>query len=135
MKALRKPAALAVLTLATLLAQPGCASYQGEYPMLSSRPLDLTNFDLDKARNDSRHVEGASEREIYFLLPDRDSFPTLREAIDRALEEGGGDLILDARIHRWHWYIPLMYGSSGWKVTGHVVNTHAALAGARDSRG
>ena len=133
MKTLRR-SAFTVLTLATLLAQPGCASYQGEYPLLSSHPLDLTDFELDKARKDSRRVEGSSEREIYFLLPDRDSFPTLREAIDRTLEAGGGDLILDARIHRWHWYIPLMYGSSGWMVTGDVVNTRSTLAGARPER-
>ena len=119
---------VATFSIAVLLTITGCATYHGEYSVLSNRVLDLKDFDPARALQKRVYAEGSSERRIVALFPDRDSFPTLDEAIDKTLEEGGGDLILNAQVLRWHWYIPMIYGTSGWKVVGDVVNTGSAGA-------
>jgi hypothetical protein len=47
----------------------------------------------------------------------------LEEAVDDALGKGNGDVMTDATVHHWFWYIPYIYGQEGWSVTGDVVKT------------
>ena len=48
---------------------------------------------------------------------------TLEAAIDDALRKGQGDVMTDAVVHYWTWYIPYIYGQTGWEVVGDVVKT------------
>ena len=122
MKTLRG-SVLTAFAVVALLTSSGCSVYHGEFSVLSNRVLDLTDFDPEAAKKKGQFAEGASERKIIVLFPDRGGFPTLDEAIDKTLAEGGGDLILNAQVLSWNWYIPYVYGTSGWKVVGDVVNT------------
>jgi len=45
--------------------------------------------------------------------------------LDKALEKGDGDVMTDAVISSWWWYIPFIYGQNGWTVKGDVVKTRA----------
>ncbi len=121
-------AVVATFSITVFLTISGCATYHGQYSVLSNRVLDLKGFNPARALEKRVYAEGSSERRIVALFPDRDSLPTLDEAIDKALEEGGGDLILNAQVLRWNWYIPMIYGTSGWKVVGDVINTGSAGA-------
>ena len=112
-----------VFWIVVILAIVSCATYHGEYSVLSNRSLDLKDFDPRKSIQRRVYAEGVSERRIYCLFPDRDGFPSLDEAIDQVLAEGEGDLVLNAQVIRWHWYVPMIYGTSGWKVVGDVVDT------------
>jgi hypothetical protein len=49
--------------------------------------------------------------------------PNAEEAIDDGLRNGGGDVFSDAVIYQCSWYIPFIYGQSGWKIVGDVVKT------------
>ena len=49
--------------------------------------------------------------------------PTLEGAIDNALRKGKGDVMTDAVVHSWSWYIPYIYSQRGWSVRGDVVRT------------
>jgi hypothetical protein len=69
-------------------------------------------------------VEGASEAHTYLWVPTRTMSPTLQEAVQKTLERGHGDLITDAQIEHWWWYVPFIYGSEGWRVRGDVLRTH-----------
>ncbi len=127
MKALRG-SVLTTFAVVALLTSFGCSVYHGELSVLSNRVLDLADFDPEKAKKTSQFAEGKSERKIIVLFPDRAGIPTLDEAIDKTLAEGGGDLILNAQVLSWNWYIPYVYGTSGWKVVGDVINTGSAGA-------
>lgn len=39
------------------------------------------------------------------------------------LQKGGGDVMTDAVVTSWFWYIPYVYGQAGWEVKGDVVKT------------
>lgn len=111
------------LCVTVLVPLTGCITYHGEYSILSNRALDLEEFDPRDAIAKGVYSEGEAVRRIVAYVADRDTYPHLREAIDRALEDGRGDAILNAQVLSWDWYIPLIYGSAGWKVVGDVVNT------------
>ncbi|MHC5066425.1 MAG: hypothetical protein ACYTG5_20920, partial [Planctomycetota bacterium] len=49
--------------------------------------------------------------------------PTLEGAVDNALFNGQGDVLTDASVEHWFWYIPYVYGQAGWSVKGDVVKT------------
>ena len=114
---------VATFSITVFLTISGCATYHGQYSVLSNRVLDLHDFDPAKALAKRVYAEGSSERHIIATVADRNSLPTLDEAIDRALEEGEGDVILNAQVLRWGWHIPLIYGTWGWKVVGDVIDT------------
>lgn len=120
------PSVVAIFSIAAFLTISGCATYHGQYSVLSNRVLDLHDFDPAKALAKRIYAEGTSERRIIATVADRNSLPTLDEAIDKALEEGEGDVILNAQVLHWQWQIPLIYGTSGWKVVGDVINTGSA---------
>ena len=117
---------VATFAIAVVLTSTGCITYHGQYSVLSNRVLDLKDFDPARALAKRVYAEGSSERRMVAMIVDRERLPTLDEAIDKALEEGEGDLILNAQVLHWHWDIPLIYASSGWKVVGDVVNTGSA---------
>ncbi|HTY19042.1 MAG TPA: hypothetical protein VMH82_15035 [Myxococcota bacterium] len=68
-------------------------------------------------------VEGESEAHTYLWVPTRTMSPTLQEAVEKTLARGDGDLITDAQIDHWWWYVPFIYGSEGWRVRGDVLRT------------
>ena len=51
---------------------------------------------------------------------------TPQEAVDNALVAGKGDLMTDAVLYNWFFYIPYIYGQAGWRVRGDVVRTRSA---------
>ena len=123
---------VATLCVASALPLAGCITYHGEYSVLSNRVLDLDQFEPRKAVAKRVYAEGKAVRRIISYVADRNDHPRLEEAIDRALEEGEGDVILNAQVLGWDWYIPLIYGSSGWKVVGDVINTGSGGAKVRN---
>ena len=126
MKTLTRSIVVTTFSIAAFLTTTGCVTYHGQYSVLSNRVLDLKDFDPVRALEKRVYAEGSSERRHIASFPNRHTFPTLDEAIDKALEEGGGDMILNAQVLHWHWDIPMIYGSSGWKVVGDVINTGSA---------
>lgn len=47
--------------------------------------------------------------------------PTLKEALNDALEKGGGDLMINASVYVRQWWF--LIGRSGIRIKGDVVNT------------
>ena len=68
-------------------------------------------------------VEGTSEAQTFFWVPTSTTSPTLARAVAQALARGNGDLITDAQIDHWWWYVPFFYGREGWRVRGDVLRT------------
>lgn len=68
-------------------------------------------------------VEGESTAQTFLWVPTSTTSPTLQEAVQHALARGNGDLITDAQIDHWWWYVPFFYGTEGWRVRGDVLRT------------
>ena len=97
-----------------------CAVRHGDFTVLSNRLIDTQNFDLnDKNR---QTVVGEDIRHIIIFIPTSGP-PTLEEAMDNAFDQSGGDVLTDAVIKSWNFYIPYLYGQFGWKVEGTAVKT------------
>lgn len=99
----------------------GCVARQGDFTVLSDKLVDTKDFDLSTAKKVD-HVTGEDKTRIIVFIPTKAN-PSLEGAIDDALEKGGGDVLTDATVYSFGWYIPYIYGESGWRVEGDVVKT------------
>lgn len=106
---------------AALLLLPGCVVRQGDFTVLSNKLVRFSDFELSRADR-VKNVEGRDVAHIIILIPTKAN-PNLEDAIDDALDKGDGDIMTDAVVHSWSWYIPYIYGQTGWKVEGDVVKT------------
>lgn len=109
----------AVLTL--LLLVSGCVVRQGDFTVLSDKLIDAQDFDLSNAHK-TKHVEGKDVSHIIVFFPTKGA-GSLEDAISDALAKGEGDVLTDATVYSYYWYIPYIYGQQGWRVEGDVVKT------------
>jgi hypothetical protein len=96
----------------------GCSSTRTN-TVLSSKLCRLSNFDLEKA--DRKPTYGEDVRHWFLFIP-LGTPPNMKESIDRALEQGGGDVLTDVTIKNWGWSV-LLYSQGGWSVKGDAVKT------------
>ena len=107
-----------IMVLSFLLC--GCAVRHGDFTVLSNRLVNTHHFDLDDTNRQT--VVGKDIQHIIFFIPIGGP-PTLEEALDNAFDKSNGDVLTDAVIKSWSFYIPLLYGQAGWKVKGTSVKT------------
>jgi hypothetical protein len=93
----------------------------GDFTVLSKKMVRLSDFQLDNGKT-IRKVVGEDVQHIILFIP-TSSEPTLDGAMDDAFGKADGDVMTDAVIESWGWYIPYIYGQRGWRVTGDVVKT------------
>lgn len=110
---------LCLVALCTLLS--ACLVRHGDFTVLTNKLVRLSEFDLSKSTSSSP-VEGVDRAHIILVFPTKAN-ATLEDAVDDALTRGGGDVMTDATVHYWFWYIPYIYGQEGWSVSGNVVKT------------
>jgi hypothetical protein len=99
----------------------GCTIRHGDFTVLSDKLVNTKEFDLSKAAR-TKGVTGTDTAHIIFIIPTKGEI-TLKNALDDAFRKGNGDVMTDAVIYYWSWYIPYIYGYMGWEVTGDVVRT------------
>lgn len=109
------------MLVCTVLAASGCVVRHGDFSVVSNKLVRTSGFELGKADR-VRGIEGKEITHIIIFFPTGGP-PTLEGALDDALEKGGGDVMTDAVITSWSWYIPYLYGQMGWGVKGDVVKT------------
>jgi hypothetical protein len=90
------------------------------FPVLSTEPGPLTGYQLEDARI-VRDVEVVVANRIILWVPTRTTPPTLQEAVAQMLRRGRGDVVLNARVERFGWYLPPFYGREGWRIRGDVA--------------
>ncbi len=108
------------LLVASCVLATGCYTRLADFTVVSTKTVQLQDLDLegvDRAMN----VTGLSIKQIFVIWPTGKA--DIEEAIDDALNKASGDLLVDAVVYWKYWYIPLIYGQFGFKVTGHVVKT------------
>lgn len=116
--------------LAFVMLQWGCASRLGDFTLLSSKTVEISRVDLKKVTY-SRGIEGSDGR-FWFLFIPFGNAPSLEEAVDAALENGNGDFMTSAVIHRTSWTI-ILFSWESYAVSGDVASS--LDKGSRDIEG
>lgn len=112
----------ALLMLSAALS--GCTTRLWDFTVMSTRnvPIDLST---------RQEGEGDAMEFIVIVIPT--GVPNMKEAVDRAIEDGNGDLLLNARVRYSWWYIPYVFGQEGYHVEGNVTDTAELLTGGSGS--
>jgi hypothetical protein len=110
-----------------LLALAGCTTSgssvsQGEFVAISTRPSVL-GYAIDDTMPRTRDVEVVLRSHMILWIPTDTQPPTLEQAIEEALRRGRGDVLVNAVVDHFWWYVPPFYGQEGWRVVGDVVRT------------
>lgn len=98
-----------------------CVTNHGNYTVMSNKIVDVNSFDLDKSDR-VKNVKGQDVSHIIFFFPTK-SNPNLSDALNDAFRKADGDVMTDVTVYSWGWWIPYIYGQSGWTVEGDVVKT------------
>jgi hypothetical protein len=108
-----------VMTRATLLLSclclfivAGCTTRVGDFTAISSKNIFCKNVDVTKLPQ--KRVEGKDIR-LWGMGAN------YKDALDKALEEGNGNLMIDAVCYIETWPIPI-FNFAGYKLVGTVVN-------------
>jgi hypothetical protein len=111
---------LLALTMVTVML-PACVINHGDFTVLSNKLFKTTDLHLENAPR-QRDVEGTDVAHIICVIPTKVN-PSVEAAVDDALMAGNGDVMVNARIESWFFYIPYIYGQEGWSVRGDVIRT------------
>jgi hypothetical protein len=105
--------------LVALLAA-GCTVRQANFTLLSTKNVELSRVDLKKI-DLVRNRDGSSSR-FWFLFIPFGGQPTLEDAVDDCLENGGGDFMTSGVLYTNDWSL-LLFSYGSWKVQGDVGNS------------
>ena len=117
-----------LLGIATFaLALSGCMARLADFTALSTK-----NATIPGVRGE--RVRGEDLASIILFFPTGQA--SIKTAVDRAIEKGNADLLVDGVISQECWYIPLLFGQCGYVVEGTPVRLNGANgAPARSSGG
>ena len=91
-----------------------------DFTMISTKNVILGS-DTMKSKGT---YEGEDTRSIIIFVPLGE--PSIKEAADRAMERGGGNLMLNVVLYRSYWYVPLIYGEVTYTIKGDVYSVDVA---------
>lgn len=107
------------MVLGIALFVSGCTQRIGDMTVITNRLVNLDRVDLDKLPTKKR-VIGEDSRWMVLFIPL--GMPTLKDAVDDALNKGGGDVMTDAVVRETFWWA-ILFGKMGLVVEGDVVKT------------
>ncbi len=110
---------LCFIFLAFFLAA-GCTLRQANFTVLSTKTVEISRIDLKKV-DLVKNRQGKSSR-LWFLFIPFGGPPTLEDAVDRCLENGGGDFMTSSVFYTNNWSI-LLFSYGSWIVKGDVGNS------------
>ncbi len=102
---------LIILLLSVLIT--GCTTRIIDFTVISSK-----NCNIAGARGE--RVVGKDAAWLILFIPT--GVPNLKEAVDTAIETGGGDCLVDGVVYSFMYYF-VLGAYHGYKVEGTVVNT------------
>jgi hypothetical protein len=97
----------------------GCMARIMDFTLISTK-----NVDIPGAKGE--RVKGEDISSIIIFIPTGQ--PNIKTAVDHAIENGHGDMLVDGVISNTFWYIPYVYGQAGFIAEGTVVDTRKAPA-------
>ncbi len=112
--------ALVAWMLAVLgMTSAGCVTHS-HFEALSTERVPFLGYNLEGARR-VPDVTSEVRTQTIFWIPTNTKSPTLQDAIDGALQRGGGNVMVDVDVEHWWVFVPFIYGQEVWRVRGDVV--------------
>lgn len=102
----------------TVIYLSGCTTHITDLSMISNKNINLNKVNIDTLPQ-KKSIEGEDTKFMFLFIPFGQ--PTLKEALNDALEKGQGDLMVDASVYVTSWWF--LIGETGIKIKGDVVNT------------
>lgn len=99
----------------------GCTGRLGDFTLISTKNVDLSDASIDVKAG--RRVTGEDCRYIALFIPL--GAPSIKEAVDDALENGNGNLLVDEVTFVRSWYLPLVVGENCYIAEGTAVEVIA----------
>lgn len=105
----------------------GC-SHPARFTVVSTDLIDLTRVDTARQYQNPPKIETTVFRHWMFIFP-MGRKPSVEDAVNALLKQANGDVAVDVVIHGYGWhfpfyFFPMLYGRSGWRIEGRVLNTH-----------
>lgn len=105
----------------------GCSN-SARFTMVSTDMVDLAKVDTARQYQNPPKIEAVVYRHWMFIFP-MGRKPTVEQAVNALLKQANGDVAVDVVIEDYGWHIPffffpMIYGRSGWKIEGRVLNSH-----------
>lgn len=97
---------------------PGCTDRLGDFTMISTKNVDLSDAEVNLSKG--RRATEDDCKPIVIIFPI--GRPDLKEAVDSALEEGQGNLMVDLVVYSRWWYVPPIFGLRCMVAEGTVVD-------------
>ena len=114
----RRHVLLSLAFLCICLMQTGCTRNLGDFTLLTSKNVNLQNFSSEEGESETP-VYGEDCAHIICVFPTGQ--PTLKEAVDRALESKNAYMLTNVRLKYTFFYIPYIYGQVKYEVKGNPV--------------
>ncbi|MGR8981098.1 MAG: hypothetical protein ACU84H_13530 [Gammaproteobacteria bacterium] len=97
----------------------GCAT-RSDFTAISGKNVNISELKLEPTMAKGR-TSGEDCMRVFLIFPDK-MYPTIDEALDKALEAKRANLLLDAVV-RWHYFSVLLYAQECWNVEGEAYDT------------
>lgn len=107
-----------ILLILTLLA--GCAT-RSDFTVISGKNVNLSDIKLEPKMAKGRTSGEDCKHKVLFFF--NKMYPTLDEALDKAMEAKQANLLLDAVVRWNYFFIPLLYSQECWKAEGVAYDT------------
>ena len=123
-----QPTGVAVLlAIVMLLCTPGCCIRTADLTLMATGNVNVDHVDLDGLPR--QPAKGSDSTYVILGLIPLGS-PSLEEAVDRALQDAGGDLLTDVVVHVCQ-YSFILFNVIKVEVAGQAVRTRGAAGGGR----
>jgi hypothetical protein len=97
----------------------GCVTRLGSFTVLSTKNIDWSRAAAFQRMNE--RVTGEDMYHIIVIIPTKGN-ASIEEAVDQAIESvPGGVALIDVVVSNKYFYIPYIYGKSGYVVEGTVL--------------
>lgn len=99
-----------------------CIAKQGHFTVLTNKMLDPSHFKMP-SQEAGTQSEGVSVSHVLSTFEVGEH--NLSKAIDSCMEQGSvqSDMLVDVDVTGWFWYVPYIYGQTGWEVKGNAVSS------------
>lgn len=116
---------LLAVTLATSVLTTGCSNRMADLTVVSTK--NVSEQQLIDSKTQTKRTIGEDKVHIIVFIPT--GVANMEEAMDNAIENVPcGIALKDATITHKSFYIPYIYGQSGYEVEGNVVQDNKCLA-------
>ena len=109
-----KSGILGVLTT-LLFVGSGCSERIGDFTIISTKNAELGQKYVRTTLDGTKAI-GIDSKPIIVVIPMGN--PNIKEAVDKALEKNGAQVLTDVVIYYDYFYIPYIYGEMKYRVEG-----------------